>query len=68
MGTARAIAGQKVPAGRKVEQLFLTALTRRPDPDEKAKFAAHLENAKDAGAACEDALWALLNSTEFLYK
>jgi len=68
LGTARAIASQKGPPGAKVDQLFLTVLTRRPDPEEKAKFTAHLENAKDLRAACEDALWALLNSTEFLHK
>jgi len=51
------------PLQERIEILFLAFLSRRPDADEAARFAAFL-----AGAApdWEGAAWALLNSTEFM--
>lgn len=64
-------------SGRKPEdvlaQMFLTCLARRPTADEFATLSRELGPAPDGAAAAdpvavlEDALWALLNSKEFLF-
>ncbi len=51
-----------------VEELYLSALSRYPTPQEKETVLAYL--AKDPKArpkAIQDTMWALLNSKEFLY-
>jgi hypothetical protein len=55
-------------AGR-IESLYLTALSRRPEPEETARLAAWLDRrSKKVGekAALADLFWTLLNSAEFL--
>ena len=54
-------------AGR-VELLFLTALSRRPDDAERETIAAYLSdaNSHDQRAALADLFWSLLNSAEFV--
>ena len=48
-----------------VDRIFLSALTRLPGPEEKARV---IEAAKtNRAAAFQDLLWAILNSKEFLY-
>lgn len=52
-----------------VEYLYLAALSRRPTTAERVALAGELRAAtsrRDWQALMEDALWALLNSTEFL--
>ena len=48
-----------------VEELYLRAFTRPPDPDELADWQAWLTRAGDRSVALQDLLWALLNSREF---
>lgn len=48
-----------------VEQLYLSTLTRRPEPAESLVMMEYLSNAVDQRAALEDVLWALINSQEF---
>jgi Protein of unknown function (DUF1549)/Protein of unknown function (DUF1553) len=52
----------------RVELLFLTALSRRPDDSERQTIAAYLgdANSKDQRAALADLFWSLLNSAEFV--
>lgn len=68
-GTVQQIAstGGLDSAGR-IEALTLAALSRRPTPREKERFARYLENAATDGSpqALGDVLWVLLNSPEFL--
>ena len=64
-------------SGRKppeiVEELYLTILSRFPTPDE-VKIAGGLRQARQAQGAAKrredwvDITWALINSTEFLYR
>ena len=54
------------PAGKKVERLFLSMLQRKPTAKEAAAFARHLGD-KTTPAAAEDAVWVLLNSSEFRF-
>ena len=54
-------------AGR-IEALYLAALSRKPRPDEAAKFLRYVETGGAAGdpkKALADVFWALLNSSEF---
>ena len=54
---------------KKIETLFLAALTRKPTPDERDRFVKYVERGGpdgDAKKALADVFWALLNSTEFV--
>ena len=63
----------RLPAEQTVETAYLVCLTRRPTPEEKAFFAAAIEEAAEADAtdqdvrshAIEDLFWTLFNSPEF---
>lgn len=48
-----------------VDKVYLQALARKPSDREKSRCLDHLKKAGKRGAAFEDILWALLNSTEF---
>jgi hypothetical protein len=47
------------------EKLCLTALSRRPTPEESVKWTAFLSKESDMRRAAGDLLWAMLNSSEF---
>ena len=51
-----------------VEELYLAALSRPPDQDERATAKEAITRSPNAKAGLEDLFWALLNSKEFLYK
>jgi hypothetical protein len=64
---ARLAAAGKQPA-EIVEELYLTAYSRPPSPEERAAALAEFarEGATPRGVA-EDMLWAMLNTPEFIY-
>ena len=62
-GLAEFVGDAKKPVADRVERLFLSILTRRPDPEEAKKFAAFLN---DNGSAA-DAVWVLLTCAEFRF-
>lgn len=51
-----------------IEDLYMNALSRRPDIIELEEMTRHLEAASTRRAGLEDILWALLNSKEFLFR
>jgi hypothetical protein len=51
-----------------LEELYLAALCRGPNPAEIRAMTDHLCRASDRRAAWEDITWALLNSKEFLLR
>ncbi len=55
------------PVERKVERLYLTVLSRRPNPTEAASVAAYLGQKDKAEALVEDVIWVLLNGSEFRF-
>ena len=63
--------GRLLDAGAKddaiLDELFLAALGRLPDAEEKKQAFAHLHSEKDRRKAWENLAWALLNSKEFLF-
>jgi hypothetical protein len=57
-----------VPLPRKIEQLYLIALSRLPNAKESARLIKYIEGGGKTGdrnKAFEDIFWALLNSAEF---
>jgi uncharacterized protein DUF1553 len=50
-----------------LDELFLTTLSRYPTDKERASFQKHREAQKDRRAAFADTLWALVNTTEFIF-
>jgi hypothetical protein len=49
-----------------LEELFLATLSRVPTEKERDKFAGYRATHKDRRAAFADALWALVNTKEFI--
>ncbi len=64
--------GRLLKSGRSdadiVEELYLSALCRRPGEKERSAALALLGRAKDRRAALEDLTWGLLNAKEFLLR
>ena len=50
------------------DEIFWTGLSRAPSPRELERGMAHLQATSDRRQACEDLLWALLNSKEFIFR
>ncbi len=50
-----------------VDELFLSVLSRYPRAEEQVSASVTMSSTADHREACEDILWALLNSKEFLY-
>ena len=48
--------------------LYWTALSRPPSPEEREATVRYLDAAADRRAALEDVAWALLNAKEFLFR
>ncbi|MCA9113759.1 MAG: DUF1549 domain-containing protein [Planctomycetaceae bacterium] len=53
---------------RRLDSLYLAALSRRPEPEAATAFLAHIAGSQNRREAWEDILWTLLNSQEFLYQ
>jgi hypothetical protein len=67
-GRARTLSSSKRSDDEVIEELFLAAYCRRPNPKELAAAREALRaSAEDRSRAAEDLLWALLNSTEFVF-
>jgi hypothetical protein len=66
VGTARKLADSDKKPEAIVDELFLTALSRRPLDTERMKLLEAFKDS-DRRAAVEDVLWVILNSKEFLY-
>jgi hypothetical protein len=57
-----------VPDNRKlVEEIYLAAMCRLPQPKEMDAALKHLATAKDRTEGAQDVMWALLNSPAFLF-
>ena len=66
-GLAKIIAGARSDEEVFVE-LYLRCLGREPHADELSTCRKHIVKVRDRREAFEDILWALVNSTEFLYR
>ncbi len=52
--------------GKRVDELYLWALGRTPDAEERKACLEHVAGSKTAQRGLEDVLWGLLNTKEFL--
>jgi Protein of unknown function (DUF1549)/Protein of unknown function (DUF1553) len=50
-----------------LDELFLATLARLPTANERERFADYRKSAKNREAAFNDALWAIINTTEFIF-
>jgi hypothetical protein len=57
---------QDATVEKRIEQLYLATLSRRPTADEVEKLAAYVAKKEDAKGAYSGVLWVLLNSAEFV--
>src|SRR6185437_4515191 len=57
----------KEPWERRVEQLFLSVLSRPPSGEERKKFVAYLTTDGKPEVLVEEAIWVLLNTAEFRF-
>jgi hypothetical protein len=67
--TLATLAEQRTSTARKVESLYLVALSRKPRPEEGERFVKYVDAGGAAGdpkKALADVFWVLLNSPEFL--
>jgi len=59
--------GAGISEGTVLEEMFLTALSRRPAPREKDRLLTRLGSAPSKREFFEDVLWALLSAKEFVF-
>ncbi len=52
---------------RAIDVIFLSLLSRRPTSDERRLVENQIKEAPSIAAGCGDAIWALLNTREFLF-
>ena len=57
----------KKPSAAMIEEMYLTALSRMPTAAEQKRLTEYIEKSTDKQRAAEDALWALLNTREFMF-
>jgi len=62
-----ALAVADKPWEERVDQLFLSVLSRRPDDAERAKFVEHLSVKENGSDRVRDALWVLMTCSEFRF-
>lgn len=51
-----------------IDELFWSSVSRAPSASERARSLAHLQSSSDRRRALEDIAWALLNSSEVLFR
>jgi hypothetical protein len=64
--TSRVLSDYEDPA-RRIEELYLGTLSRKPTAQESQKLAAYIGQNGNKDSAYEDILWSLMNSHEFLF-
>jgi hypothetical protein len=63
----RALLAKEKSDDKALDELFLATQSRLPTDKERAIFAESRKTAKNREAAFTDALWAILNTTEFIF-
>ena len=66
-GRARKLASTELAPDQIIDELYLWTLARFPTDNEKALMKTAFGDGADRQAGAEDALWALLNSKEFVF-
>ncbi|MFT7643740.1 MAG: hypothetical protein ACI9G1_005506, partial [Pirellulaceae bacterium] len=63
----RKLVKEKTPWEDGLVEIYLAALARRPAPEEVELFRVHYKNADNLDRFYRQALWALINSSEFVF-
>jgi hypothetical protein len=63
--TVAAVIGSNRPVARRIEELYLVTLSRKPRPQETRRLLDYAAK-RESKQALRDILWSLLNSTEFI--
>jgi len=58
---------EKKPAAEVIEELYVTAYSRRPTDTELKRTMDYVAGQPDKKKALEDVLWVLVNSKEFMF-
>jgi hypothetical protein len=66
-GRVTVIARGERSGGEVVDEIYLSAFSRRPSSEERQALAARIEAAPDRRQIVEDLAWAVLTSREFLF-
>jgi hypothetical protein len=66
-GRVQQLVRSALPEPQVVEELYLAALSRRPDAAEMNEALAFLRSSASRQEGVEDLMWSLLNSREFLF-
>ena len=66
-GRIAALLKEKKPNDQILEEIYLAAFGRMPHTDENKNVLEYVQGQKEAKAAWEDVVWAVLNSKEFLF-
>lgn len=66
-GRLNAYVKDKAPPSMVIEELFVRCLNRRPTQEEASAFQACIPTPPNDARPYEDVVWALLNSTEFMF-
>jgi hypothetical protein len=64
---AAALGKEKRPHEERISELYLTALSRKPTPEELATLTGYINKKGNDQTAYEDIIWALINTKEFLF-
>ncbi|MBI1913387.1 MAG: DUF1549 domain-containing protein [Planctomycetes bacterium] len=64
---AEAVLTSTEPWEKRVDRLFLSVLSRPPRPEERKRFVAYLTSGPKPEARVEEAIWVLLNCSEFRF-
>jgi hypothetical protein len=69
-GNARLVAWAKSSASPEaiIDEVYWTALTRPPTPEEREKCVEFMRNEPDRLLALQDIVWAVMNSKEFVFR
>jgi hypothetical protein len=66
-GVLQTYVKDKTPPATAIEELFIRCLSRKPTDDERTGFLAIIPEPPANTQSYEDLVWALLNSTEFMF-
>jgi len=66
-GRLERLATSEAPNDQIINELYLAAVCRTPNPEEVSTIDAFIAAAPDRRAALEDTFWSLLNSKEFMF-
>ncbi|MCC2668957.1 MAG: Ig-like protein [Armatimonadetes bacterium] len=67
-GRLAQLAASKRPEAEVLDELYLSALTRKPTDRERAEWTSYFSRTGDRRKAMEDLGWVLINSKEFLFR